>query len=151
MSRALSYVRVRHVLFGWINFALTAPAIYLWLGLPLVMRQQGWSGAEIGLFQLAGLPAVFYARTYRCRTAGRPVARPPRLPRHAGRARRCGAGSCVADSRSPKTRFVPWRCIAVKINSKLAVLILSSFLSLAVRAEVRPNGEVCTRIDPTPA
>lgn len=59
MSRALSYVRVRHVLFGWINFALTAPAIYLWLGLPLVMRQQGWSGAEIGLFQLAGLPAVF--------------------------------------------------------------------------------------------
>ncbi|NMG55053.1 MFS transporter [Aromatoleum aromaticum] len=59
MSAALSHVRVRHVLFGWINFALTAPAIYLWLGLPLVMRQQGWSGAEIGLFQLAGLPAVF--------------------------------------------------------------------------------------------
>jgi len=45
--------------FGWVNFALTAPAIYLWLGLPLIMRQQGWSGTEIGLFQLAGLPAVF--------------------------------------------------------------------------------------------
>lgn len=47
--------------FGWVNFALTAPAIYLWLGLPLIMRQQGWSGTEIGLFQLAGLPAVFKA------------------------------------------------------------------------------------------
>lgn len=47
--------------FGWINFALTAPAIYLWLGLPLIMRQQGWSGTEIGVFQLAGLPAVFKA------------------------------------------------------------------------------------------
>ncbi len=44
---------------GWVNFALTAPAIYLWLGLPLIMRQQGWSGTDIGLFQLAGLPAVF--------------------------------------------------------------------------------------------
>lgn len=59
MSTARSRIRVRHMLFGWINFALTAPAIYLWLGLPLVMRQQGWSGAEIGLFQLAGLPAAF--------------------------------------------------------------------------------------------
>ena len=59
MSTTLSRMRARHVLFGWINFALTAPAIYLWLGLPLVMRQQGWSGAEIGLFQLAGLPAAF--------------------------------------------------------------------------------------------
>jgi len=56
---AISRMRAHHVLFGWINFALTAPAVYLWLGLPLVMRQQGWSGAEIGLFQLAGLPAVF--------------------------------------------------------------------------------------------
>lgn len=52
---------VQQVLFGWVNFALTAPAIYLWLGLPLVMRQQGWSGTEIGVFQLAGLPAVFKA------------------------------------------------------------------------------------------
>lgn len=49
---------LRHVLFGLINFALTAPGIYLWIGLPLVMRQHGWSGAEIGVFQLAGLPAV---------------------------------------------------------------------------------------------
>lgn len=48
-----------HMAFGWINLSLAAPAIYLWLGLPLVMRQQGWSGSEIGLFQLAGLPAVF--------------------------------------------------------------------------------------------
>ncbi len=50
---------MRQMLFGWVNFALTAPGIYLWLGLPLVMRQHGWSGTEIGLFQLAGLPAVF--------------------------------------------------------------------------------------------
>lgn len=50
---------LRHLLFGLINFALTAPGIYLWIGLPLVMRQHGWSGAEIGIFQLAGLPAVF--------------------------------------------------------------------------------------------
>lgn len=50
---------MRHALFGLINFALTAPGIYLWIGLPLVMRQHGWSGAEIGVFQLAGLPAVF--------------------------------------------------------------------------------------------
>lgn len=46
-------------LFAWLNLSLTAPAVYLWLGLPLLMRQQGWSGLEIGLFQLAGLPAVF--------------------------------------------------------------------------------------------
>ena len=50
---------LRHALFGLINFALTAPGIYVWIGLPLVMRQHGWSGTEIGLFQLAGLPAVF--------------------------------------------------------------------------------------------
>lgn len=46
------------LLLGWVNFAMTAPLIYLYLGLPLVMRQHGWSGTEIGLFQLAGLPAV---------------------------------------------------------------------------------------------
>lgn len=45
-------------LFGWLHLALTAPSVYLWLGLPLVMRQHGWSGAAIGLFQLAGLPAL---------------------------------------------------------------------------------------------
>lgn len=46
-------------LFAWMNLALTAPSVYLWLGLPLLMRQHGWSGVDIGLFQLAGLPAVF--------------------------------------------------------------------------------------------
>ena len=43
-------------LFGWLHLALTAPSVYLWLGLPLVMRQHGWSGTAIGLFQLAGCP-----------------------------------------------------------------------------------------------
>lgn len=47
------------VLFGWLNLALAVPSIYLMFGMPLVMRQYGWSGTEIGLFQLAGLPAVF--------------------------------------------------------------------------------------------
>ncbi|MGE8656448.1 MAG: MFS transporter [Achromobacter sp.] len=46
-------------LFGWLNLALTAPGVYLWLGLPLVLRQHGWSGTAIGLFQLASLPTVF--------------------------------------------------------------------------------------------
>lgn len=46
-------------LFAWLNLVLTAPSVYLWLGLPLLMRQHGWSGVDIGLFQLAGLPAVF--------------------------------------------------------------------------------------------
>ncbi|MDR0204462.1 MAG: MFS transporter [Delftia acidovorans] len=45
-------------LFGWLHLALIAPSVYLWLGLPLVMRQHGWSGTAIGLFQLAGLPAL---------------------------------------------------------------------------------------------
>ena len=45
-------------LFGWLHLTLTAPSVYLWLGLPLVMRQHGWSGTAIGLFQLAGLPAL---------------------------------------------------------------------------------------------
>jgi len=74
-----SRMRLRQALFGWINFALTAPAIYLWLGLPLVMRQQGWSGTEIGLFQLAGLPAVFKLflalPVERWRPGGRPCLR----------------------------------------------------------------------------
>ncbi len=55
--------RLRHglaqALFGWLNLALTAPGVYLWLGLPLVLRQHGWSGTAIGLFQLANLPTVF--------------------------------------------------------------------------------------------
>ncbi|MEG0882623.1 MAG: MFS transporter, partial [Janthinobacterium sp.] len=52
-------VTLLHALFGWLNLSLTAPGIYLWLGLPLIMRQHGWSGLDIGLFQLAGLPALF--------------------------------------------------------------------------------------------
>ncbi|ERL49309.1 MFS transporter [Halomonas huangheensis] len=49
----------RQALFGWMNFALALPSIYLLLGMPLIMREYGWSGTDIGLFQLAGLPAVF--------------------------------------------------------------------------------------------
>lgn len=47
------------LLFGWLNLALAVPGIYLMFGMPLVMRQYGWSGTEIGLFQLAALPAAF--------------------------------------------------------------------------------------------
>lgn len=46
-------------LFGWMNLVLAVPSIYLMFGMPLVMRQHGWSGTEIGLFQLAALPALF--------------------------------------------------------------------------------------------
>ena len=46
-------------LFGWMNLVLAMPGIYLMFGLPLVMRQHGWQGVEIGLFQLAALPALF--------------------------------------------------------------------------------------------
>ncbi|EPL14104.1 MFS transporter [Pseudomonas sp. CF161] len=49
----------QQLLLGWLNLALTAPLIYLYIGLPLVMRQNGWSGTQIGLMQLAGLPAMF--------------------------------------------------------------------------------------------
>ena len=52
-------ITLLHALFGWLNLSLTAPSIYMWLGLPLIMRQHGWSGMDIGLFQLAGLPALF--------------------------------------------------------------------------------------------
>ena len=44
--------------FGWMNFAFAVPSIYLMLGMPLIMRQHGWSGTEIGLFQLAALPTI---------------------------------------------------------------------------------------------
>ena len=47
------------LLFGWMNLVLAVPSIYLMFGMPLVMRQHGWSGTEIGLFQLAALPAIF--------------------------------------------------------------------------------------------
>lgn len=43
---------------GWLHLILAAPIIYLYVGLPLVMRQHGWTGTEIGLLQLAGLPAI---------------------------------------------------------------------------------------------
>ena len=46
------------LLLGWINLTLTAPVVYLYIGLPLVLRQHGWSGTDIGLLQLAGLPAI---------------------------------------------------------------------------------------------
>ncbi|NMU93913.1 MFS transporter, partial [Achromobacter ruhlandii] len=39
--------------FGWLNLALTAPAAFLWPGLPLVLRQHGWSGPALGRFPLA--------------------------------------------------------------------------------------------------
>ncbi|MGB3394796.1 MAG: hypothetical protein WA956_10490 [Stenotrophomonas sp.] len=39
----------------------------------------------------------------------------------------------------------------MNLNSKLSVLFLSSFLSLTAWAEVRPGGEDCARIEPTPA
>lgn len=54
----LSYLYL-HGVIGWCNFALTSTAIYLYLGLPLIMREHGWSGTEIGLFQMSGLPVLF--------------------------------------------------------------------------------------------
>jgi len=48
----------QHLLLGWMNLVLTAPAIYLFVGLSLVMRQHGFSGTQIGVLQLAGLPAM---------------------------------------------------------------------------------------------
>lgn len=48
----------QQLLLGWLNLMLTAPMIYLFVGLPLVMRQHGWSGTEIGMIQMAGLPAM---------------------------------------------------------------------------------------------
>lgn len=54
-----THLRGLQFLFGWMHMALAVPSIYLMFGMPLVMRQHGWSGTEIGLFQLAALPAVF--------------------------------------------------------------------------------------------
>jgi len=48
----------QHLLLGWMNLVLTAPAIYLFVGLSLVMRQHGFTGTQIGILQLAGLPAM---------------------------------------------------------------------------------------------
>ncbi|WP_346433252.1 MFS transporter [Marinomonas rhodophyticola] len=47
-----------HWVIGWCNFTLTMTSIYLYLGVPLMMREYGWSGTEIGLFQISGLPVV---------------------------------------------------------------------------------------------
>lgn len=47
-----------HGVIGWCNFTLTAASIYLYLGVPLMMREYGWSGTEIGLFQMSGLPVM---------------------------------------------------------------------------------------------
>ena len=52
---------VPQMVFGLLHLAMTAPMIYLALGLPLLMRQHGWSGLDIGLFQLAGIPAAAQA------------------------------------------------------------------------------------------
>lgn len=54
-SKALLYT---HFSVSWCNFMLTAMTIYLYLGMPLAMRQHGWSGAEIGIFQLSGIPVL---------------------------------------------------------------------------------------------
>jgi len=48
----------QQLLLGWLHLCLTAPVIYLFVGLPLVMRQQGLDGVQMGLLQLAGLPAM---------------------------------------------------------------------------------------------
>ena len=64
----------KQLTFGWLHFALALPSIYLLLGMPLVLREQGWSGTQIGLLQLAGLPAVLKlvmaVPVERCRLAG---------------------------------------------------------------------------------
>jgi Predicted membrane-associated HD superfamily hydrolase len=52
------HILYKHFAVSWSNFILTAMTIYLFLGMPLAMRQHGWSGAEIGMFQLAGLPVL---------------------------------------------------------------------------------------------
>lgn len=96
-------------LFAWLNLALAAPSVYLWLGLPLLMRQQGWSGLEIGLFQLAGLPAVFKV------VLARPVEGGRRL---ADRVRTVASGMSTADSLA---RYRTW---ALALCLALAVVLL---------------------------
>jgi len=48
----------QQILFGWLHVCLTAPVIYLFVGLPLLLRQHGLDGTQMGLLQLAGLPAM---------------------------------------------------------------------------------------------
>ena len=62
MMRALT---ARQRAFGGSYFALALPSIYLLLGGLLVLRRGPWSGTQIGLLQLAGLPAVLKARLWR--------------------------------------------------------------------------------------
>ncbi|HBP4890004.1 TPA: MFS transporter [Pseudomonas aeruginosa] len=50
--------RLPQLLIGWLNLMLTAPQIYLFIGLPLVMREHGWSATQIGMMQMTGLPAL---------------------------------------------------------------------------------------------
>ena len=38
MMRALT---ARQLAFGWLHFALALPSIYLLLGMPLILREQG--------------------------------------------------------------------------------------------------------------
>jgi MFS transporter, PAT family, beta-lactamase induction signal transducer AmpG len=58
MKLRSSSVAVQQGIFGLANLGLTVPTVYLLLGMPLVMREHGWSALDIGLFQLTGLPAV---------------------------------------------------------------------------------------------
>lgn len=94
MTHPASAHRGQQAVFGLIHLALAAPMIYLALGLPLLMRQHGWSGAEIGLFQLAGLPALLKA------VMALPVEQPGRPGHGARRYRRwtaaLGAGYAAA-------------------------------------------------------
>jgi len=48
----------QHLLLGWLNLVLTAPVIYLFVGLSLVMSQHGFNGRQMGVMLLAGLPAM---------------------------------------------------------------------------------------------
>jgi len=48
----------QQLLLGWLNLALAAPVIYLFIGLSLVMRQHGFTGTQMGVMLLAGLPAM---------------------------------------------------------------------------------------------
>ncbi len=47
-----------HGVIGWCNLTLATTSIYIYLGIPLMMREHGWSGTDIGLFQMSALPVV---------------------------------------------------------------------------------------------
>ena len=48
----------RQLLTHWLNLALTVPLIYKLIGLPLMMREHDWSGTQIGLMQMTGVPTL---------------------------------------------------------------------------------------------